>query len=311
MPVAPFAVAMDRSAEPVQPIPDDIQVDARKVALGERLFHDTRLSADNSVSCAGCHALNRGGADGREHSIGVQGNEGFLNTPTVFNSALNFTQFWDGRADTLETQVEMSVHSDQALNTNWPKIIAKLSKDKSYQLDFNAIYQDGMTSGNIKNAMVEFERSLITPDSRFDRYLRGDDNAISEDEKTGYTLFKEYGCVACHQGSNVGGNMFQMFGVMRDYFQGRAVVNSVDYGRYNVTGLEADRYLFKVPSLRMVTLTSPYLHDGSIETLESAIEVMVEYQLGREIRDDDVKQIIKFLYTLVGTYKGESLEPKK
>lgn len=305
------AESMDRSIEPIQPIPQTIQIDTRKVELGERLFHDERLSGDNSISCAHCHALDQGGVDGTRHSFGVEGREGPINSPTVYNSGLNFVQFWNGRAATLEDQVEGPVHAALEMNSNWTEVIKKLSVDKSYPGDFKAIYKDGMTSENIKNAIAEFERSLNTPNSRFDRYLRGEADAISDDEKTGYALFKDYGCVACHQGANVGGNMYQTFGVMGDYFKDRGNVTKADYGRYNVTGNEEDRHLFKVPSLRMVTLTAPYFHDGSEEKLEDAIKVMAKYQLGRKIPDEDIRLMIKFLHTLAGEYNGKSLEPER
>lgn len=305
------ADSMDRFIEPIQPIPQTVRIDARKVDLGDRLFHDERLSGDNSISCAHCHALDQGGVDGIRHSFGVEGREGPINSPTVFNSGLNFVQFWDGRAVTLEDQVEGPVHAGKEMDSNWSQVIQKLSADKKYPGDFKAIYRDGMTSENIKNAIAEFERSLNTPNSRFDRYLRGEADAISDDEKTGYTLFKDYGCVACHQGSNVGGNMYQTFGVMGNYFKDRGSVTKVDYGRYNVTGNEKDRYVFKVPSLRLVTLTAPYFHDGSEEKLEDAIKVMAKYQLGRKIPDEDIRLIIIFLHTLAGEYNGTPLEPEK
>ncbi|MES0371860.1 MAG: cytochrome-c peroxidase [Mariprofundaceae bacterium] len=305
------ADGINRSNEPIQPIPQTVQVDARKVDLGDRLFHDERLSGDNSISCAHCHALDQGGVDGTRHSFGVEGREGPINSPTVYNSGLNFVQFWDGRAATLEDQVEGPVHAGKEMDSNWQQVIKKLSADKRYPRDFKGIYKDGMTSENIKNAIAEFERSLNTPNSRFDRYLRGEDDAISDDEKTGYVLFKDYGCVACHQGANVGGNMYQTFGVMGDYFKDRGSVTKVDYGRYNVTGNEEERYLFKVPSLRMVTLTAPYFHDGSEEKLEDAIKVMAKYQLGRKIPDEDIGLMIQFLHTLAGEYNGRSLEPKR
>ncbi len=305
-----YAEAVDLSAEPIRPIVQTVQVDERKVALGERLFHDKRLSGDNSISCAHCHLLEQGGVDGTRYSFGAGEGEGQVNTPTVFNSGLSFAQFWDGRAATLEAQIEEAVHAEKEMDSGWSKIIQKLSADKQYRADFRAIYQDGLTSENIKNAIVEFERSLITPNGRFDRYLYGDESAISNDEKTGYTLFREYGCVACHQGASVGGNMYQVFGVMGDYFRDRGNITEADYGRYNVTGLEEDRHVFKVPSLRLVTLTAPYFHDGSREKLEDAIKVMAKYQLGREIPDADISLIVKFLHTLAGEYKGKSLEPE-
>jgi len=300
-----------RFGEPILPIPLIVDVDARKVELGGRLFHDGRLSSDNSISCAHCHALDQGGVDGTQHSFGVEGREGLINSLTVFNSGLSFRQFWDGRAATLEDQVSGPGHATLEMNSNWDEMIHKLSADKNYPDDFKKSYKDGITSENIKNAIAEFERSLITPNSRFDRYLRGDDSAINKDEKSGYALFKNYGCVACHQGASVGGNMFQTLGVMGDYFKDRGHVTQADYGRYNVTGIEDDRHVFKVPSLRLVTLTAPYFHDGSKKTLEDAIKAMAKYQLGGKIPDEDIQLIIAFLHTLAGEYKGKSLEARE
>jgi cytochrome c peroxidase len=234
-----------------------------------------------------------------------------INSPTVFNSSLNFVQFWDGRAATLEEQVEGPVHGHVEMDSNWPDVIRKLSEDKTYPAQFKAVFGGGITADNIKQAIAEFERSLLTPNSRFDRYLRGDASAITEDEKYGYQMFKHYGCVSCHQGAAVGGNMYQTLGIMGDYFKDRGNVTKADYGRFNVTGLGEDRYLFKVPSLRMAVLTAPYFHDGSKETLEDAIEAMAKYQLGRKIPDEDIRRIEAFLYTLVGEYNGVSLEPKE
>ncbi len=296
-------------SEPIQPIPMTVQVDAKKVQLGERLFKDPRLSSDNSISCAHCHNLENGGVDGTKHSFGVEGREGPINSPTVFNSGFSFVQFWDGRAATLEDQIEGPIHADKEMASNWPDIISKLSADTSYTRDFKESYKGVISASTIKDAIATFERSLITPNSRFDRYLRGEKGAISEDEKRGYELFKDYGCVACHQGASVGGNMYQTFGVMGDYFKDRGGLTKVDAGRFNVTGLKEDMHVFKVPSLRLAVLTAPYFHDGSTEKLEDAIKTMAKYQLGREIPDHDIALMIKFLKTLPGEYKGSSLEP--
>jgi len=302
---------LDLSVQPIQPIPQISHLDARKIALGDRLFHDGRLSSDNSVSCAHCHALDQGGVDGLKHSFGVGGREGPINSPTVFNSGFSLAQFWDGRATTLEDQIEGPIHAEKEMASSWPEIIAKLSQDKQYQSDFKAIYRSGINAANIKDAIAEFERSLATPNSRFDQYLRGDNAAITEDEKRGYALFGEYGCISCHQGVSVGGNMYQTFGVMGDYFKDRGNITKVDYGRFNVTGREEDRYVFKVPSLRLVALTAPYFHDGSKEKLEEAIKIMAKYQLGRKIPDEEIRLIVKFLRTLAGEYRGETLEPER
>ena len=306
--------------EPIQPIPV-ITVDTDKAALGERLFYDPRLSHDNSISCYSCHDLGRGGTDHRQHSIGVGGAMGSVNTLTVFNAALNFRNFWNGRADDLKEQLDQVIASTTELASSWPEVIAKLKQDPDYVLQFTAAFEksnnknrcSGKSCADLVNretvtaAIVEFERSLITPNSRFDRYLLGDESAITAEEKAGYALFKSYGCVACHQGRNVGGNMFQIFGVMDDYFANRGHITDADYGRFNVTGREEDRFHFRVPSLRNVALTAPYFHDGTAESLDQAVMVMARYQLGVTMPAEDVGLIVKFLGTLTGEYKGQPL----
>ncbi len=300
---------IDVSEEPILPIVMSQNLDSATVSLGEALFNETRLSADNSISCAHCHNLDQGGVDGLPRSFGVKGEKGGINTPTVFNAALNLAQFWDGRATTLEEQIDGPVQNPKEMGSRWPDVVAKLNADADYVQRFQQIYGDGISAANIRDAIATFERSLITINSRFDRYLRGDDTAISVAEKKGYELFKAYGCVACHQGANVGGNMFQQMGVMREYFVERGNLTDADNGRSDVTGLEEDRHFFKVPSLRLAVLTAPYFHDASASTLEQAIATMAKYQLGRNIPDEDVASIIGFLHTLPGEYRGKALLP--
>ncbi len=295
------------SQEPIQPIPQEIKLDKRKLELGDRLFHDPRLSHDDGISCAYCHDLGRGGTDQRARSIGIGGQIGDRNAPTVFNSGFNFKQFWDGRAETLEDQIDGPIHDPREMGSNWPEIIAKLKRDPSYVSLFAQLYPDGIQSRTIKDAIGTFERSLITPNSRFDRFLRGETGAITEAEKAGYQLFKGYGCAACHQGINIGGNMFQKLGVMVDYFAERGTPKGPALGRYNVTGREDDKYTFKVPSLRNVARTAPYFHDGSIPTLEGAVGIMARYQLGRSLSPREVDLIVGFLNTLTGEYNGKPL----
>lgn len=285
--------------EPLKPLPDNLNLDGRKVALGRVLFHDKRLSKDNSLACASCHDLAKGGVDGRQTAVGINGQVGPINTPTVLNSGLNFRQFWNGRAATLEEQAAGPVHNPGEMGSNWKEVLGKLGRDQKLISQFDSIYGDGMQPANIQDAIATFERSLITP-SRFDRYLKGDSGAITEDERRGYQLFKNYGCIACHQGVNVGGNMFQVFGVLGNYFQDRGNVTDADLGRFAVTKRESDRYVFKVPSLRNVELTAPYFHDGSAKNLEAAVDVMFRYQLGRTAPASDKELIIKFLKTLTG-----------
>ena len=298
-------VILDRAGdqEPIRPIPADISTDPGKVALGRALFHDPRLSKDDTVGCVSCHDLGSGGDDGRRVSVGIEGRLGPINAPTVFNVGLNFKQFWDGRAETLEQQIDGPVQSPFELGNLWPAVVEKLYRHESYPERFKALYPDGITRDNVKNALAEFMKSLTTPDSRFDRWLQGDEDAITETEKRGYALFKHYGCVSCHQGANVGGNMFQVFGVLNDYFKERGDITDADLGRYNVTGDPADRHSFKVPSLRMAAHTAPYLHDGSAMTLRDAVDAMFEHQLGREAPDKDKEAIVAFIKTLAGVSK--------
>ena len=303
------ATAFGNGGEPIRPVPAP-QVDPAKSALGERLFHDPLLSKDGTVSCATCHDLDRGGDDGLRVSVGVGGELGPVNAPTVFNVAFNFKQFWDGRADTLEAQVDGPVQSPVEMGSLWPDVIAKLYRDATYPSQFVAIYRNGISRENVKNALAEFMRSLNTPGSRFDHWLAGDEDALDAEELRGYGLFKVYGCASCHQGVNVGGNMFQVFGVINNYFTRRGNITDADRGRFNVTGNEADMHAFKVPSLRMAAHTAPYLHDGGAATLRDAVDIMFEFQLGREAPDADKDAIVAFIRTLAGEPGGAGAAPR-
>jgi cytochrome c peroxidase len=295
-------VALD--GEPISPLPLTISLDVRKVELGRRLFNDSRLSRDNTISCASCHDLKQNGAGDQARSAGVGGALGDRNAPTVFNSGFNFRQFWDGRAETLEDQIDGPIHDRKEMATDWPQILDKLRADADYVTAFSSIYGRSIDSVAVKDAIATFERSLITPESPFDRYLGGDRSALTEEEKEGYRLFKESGCSSCHQGILVGGNMFEKLGIIRTYFADRGQISKSDLGRFNITGNEADRFTFKVPSLRNVARTAPYFHDGSAQTLEEAVAVMAKYQLGRELNDNDVHRIAQFLESLNGKLPG-------
>jgi cytochrome c peroxidase len=302
----PGIVNYGTGQEPITPIPLRMNLDARKVALGKRLFFDPRFSRGNQISCAHCHNLAIGGADGLPRSAGVDGQKAKVNTLTVFNSGFNFRLFWDGRAATLEDQIDFPMQHPSEMDSTWPEVIAKLESDAAYHRDFAAIYPEGIAPQSVKNAIATFERSLTTPNSKFDRYLRGDIHALDSDELAGYELFKNLGCISCHQGMNVGGNMYEKLGLVGDYFSDRGNVQKVDFGRYNVTGNEADRYEFRVPSLRNVALTAPYFHDASAGTLELAVATMAKYQLGVVLSGDELTRIVKFLNTLTGIYQGET-----
>ena len=286
--------------EPILPIPLSSNEIPARVEIGRRLFGDNRLSDNGRVSCASCHDLKKGGADGLSRSPGLHGALTGVNTPTVLNATLNFRQFWNGRADSLEAQVDQVIRSPAEMGTTWEGVVRRVSLDPRYKAAFTAAYADGVTASNIQNAIASFERTLITPNSRFDRFLRGEVNAISATEKSGYAAFKRYGCVACHQGVGVGGNMFQKFGVMADRAARPASLEPVDLSRAAVTGRESDRNVFKVPSLRNVALTAPYFHDASAKTLEQAVDVMFRTQLGRVPAAQDKDSIVAFLRTLTG-----------
>ena len=302
----PAALRIERSTaqEPITPIPLVMNLDQRKVALGRRLFHDPQLSHDNTIACASCHRLDHGGTDGLPVPIGIGGKRGNINTLTVFNSGFNFRLFWDGRTATLEDQIDFPLQHPTEMASSWPEVIAKLSNDATYRRDFAELYVHGITQQSIKDTIATYERSLTTPNSKFDRYLRGDIRAMSDEELEGYQLFKNLGCINCHQGMNVGGNQYQKLGVINDYFKARGNVTEVDYGLYNVTKIEADRYKFRVAPLRNVALTAPYFHDASADTLEKAVLTMGRYQLGISLSRDEIISIVKFLKTLTGEYSA-------
>lgn len=279
-------------SQPITPIPQNIKVNKQKVALGKLLFFDTILSADNTISCANCHDLDNGGDDGLKFSFGINEQEGDINSPTVFNAVFNFRQFWNGRAKNLAHQAEGPIENPLEMGNSFKKLISTLNKT-SYKNHFNKVYNDGITKKNIVNAIAEYEKTLITPNAPFDKYLRGDKSAISQKQKEGYKLFKEKGCIACHHGVNVGGNLYNKFGVMQ-------YVDSKRLGRYEVTKNEADKYYFKVPSLRNIDKTAPYLHDGRYDNLDGVVKFMTRYQLGRVITQDEVDKIILFLQSLSG-----------
>ncbi|MEM7252209.1 MAG: cytochrome c peroxidase [Pseudomonadota bacterium] len=271
--------------------------DDAKVRLGQMLFHDATLSRDGTVSCASCHVLAKGGDDDRAVSLGIDAQEGAINAPTVLNAALNFRQFWDGRASNLIEQARAPVENPAEMGSDWLDVISKLEGNPNYALAFAAAFGDEqITVDRVVNAIAVFERTLITP-APFDRYLAGDADAISLSAKEGYTRFKALGCVACHQGINVGGNLFQKFGAIQAAFE---VDSDADRGRENVTRSALDRGVFKVPSLRNVVNTAPYFHDGSVARLQDAVRIMGAVQLGRNLSDDDVNSLVDFLKTLSG-----------
>jgi cytochrome c peroxidase len=302
-------VAAAFELEPVQPIPEVVGLNKEKVALGNRLYHDTRLSRDNTVSCATCHDLALGGTDQAPTSTGIGGVVGPINSPTTYNSGLFIRQFWDGRAADLEEQAAGPVHNPIEMGSNWEEVIPKLEEDPAYVESFVKLYPDqGITGESIVDAIAVFERSLVTPNSRFDRFLKGEAEAISEEELRGYELFKSIGCANCHVGAAMGGQSFERMGLKEDYFADRGDLTEVDAGQFNFTGEEGDRFKFKVPTLRNIAVTFPYFHDGQTDNLKDAVLIMSKYQEGRLLSDEEADLIVAFLETLTGEYEGRLLE---
>ena len=303
----------ERAGEPVRPIVAVAETDPLKVQLGFDLFHDARLSVDNTVSCASCHSLETGGVDNHQYSHGVEQRLGGVNAPTVYNAVYNFVQFWDGRAKTLADQAAgPPLNPVEMASTSFDEIIAKLQGDKRYTEMFQTLYpEQGITEATITDAIEEFERTLVTPNSQFDKWLLGDDAALTAEELRGYELFKENSCATCHVGINLGGESYELMGLRRHYFQERGMeLTEEDNGRYKQTQEERDRHRFKVPGLRNVELTWPYYHDGSRVTMEEAVRDMALYQCDVELADKDVEAIVAFLTTLTGEYNGVKLTSK-
>lgn len=279
--------------ELITPNKDVSDYDMNKALLGKKLFYDTRFSKDNTISCASCHDIYNGGDDNKAYSIGVENKLGNINAPTVLNSRYNFVQFWDGRAKSLADQVHGPIHNPIEMDSNFKDVILKLKRDKELYSQFMSLY-GSLDENSITDAIVQFENALITPNSKFDRYLQGLVK-LDDDEMEGLKLFKDYGCISCHNGINIGGNLYQKMGVAKPYNEA-----SSNKGRFNVTNNKLDMYYFKVPTLRNIEHTSPYLHDGSVTSLKDVITIMLEYQVGLKLEDEKVEKLEKFLKTLSG-----------
>ena len=293
-------------AEPVTPIKPVEHLHTAKVALGRTLFHDVRLSHGNVVACVTCHQLDAGGDDRRARSSGLDGRPLDFNTPTIFNVAINFRLNWRGNYRTLEEQNETVLLNPRIMNTRWEELLPKLQADPEYLRNFIALYGRNPAPTHVLDALATFQRSLLTPNSRFDRRLRGERDVISAEEEQGFQLFKSYGCIACYQGMNFGGNLFQRFGIFHNPFAGRDEQEAA-LGRLAITGAEADRHVFRVPTLRNVAVTAPYFHNGAVSSLPEAVEIMARSQLGRELSGEHIALIVQFLGTLTGEYQGRSL----
>ncbi|WP_455212137.1 cytochrome-c peroxidase [Kaarinaea lacus] len=294
--------------EPIQPIPLQLTIDERKAEVGKHLFNDRSLAANGRIACVDCHDLSQGGTSARAENHNLNKVESRLNIPTIFNVAFNKNYYWSARFTSLELQLDDAI---KELGVTWEQLILKIQSNPQYVTLFNKVFPaDGITVSNIKQAIVAYERSLITPNSRFDQYLRGDLQALSHQEKQGYELLKSYGCSACHQGINVGGNLAINPAMLYAKAQNLSSGNiPTDYNRLSLSYRGNTK--IRVPSLRNVAITTPYFHDGSADTLEQAVikmtDIMANTQLGIRIPPKDIELIVTFLRTLTGEYNGKAL----
>lgn len=287
-------------------------ITAEKVALGKTLYYDNRLSLNNTESCNTCHNIATYGVDNKPTSPGDNGKPGTRNSPSTFNAALHFLQFWDGRMKDVEEQAGGPVMNPAEMNMpSEQEVMARLSGNKAYVDMFAAAFpteKEPVTFTNMRFAIAAFERTLITSGNKFDKYVAGDLTALSDAELTGFSTFMETGCIACHMGAVMGGNMFQkypLFGTHQE-LTGSTVD---DLGKMAFTKNESDKYMFKVPSLRNVAKTWPYLHDGSVKSLDQVIAIMAKAQLNKDLPKEKVSEIAVFLKALTGNVSTESLQP--
>lgn len=287
-------------------IPGKEPVTEEKVALGRMLYYETRLSKSHKLSCNSCHELTRYGADNHPTSEGHKGQTGDRNSPTVYNAAGHVAQFWDGRAPDVEAQakgpilnpVEMAMASER-------EVLAVLKSMPEYVAAFKKAFpedKDPVTYDNVGKAIGAFERRLITP-SRWDKFLNGDQAALTAEEKAGFNTFIASGCQTCHAGALLGGNMFQKIGTVKPW------PDSSDPGRFKVTKSEADKLMFKVPSLRNIEKTGPYFHNGKVPTLNGAVETMADYQVGKTLSDAEIQSIVTWLRCLTGEIPADYIKP--
>ena len=282
--------------EPISPLPTTVEgLNLQKAELGKLLFFDPILSADKSISCHSCHSFDDGGADPRKVSLGVQDRKGSIQSPTVYNSRYNFRQFWNGRASSLEDQASGPLFTHEEMAMTDTKILQRLNSNAFYQARFKKVYRrPKITIKDTINAIVEFEKALITPNSRFDRYLRGE-LELTQAEKQGYAAFKSLGCITCHNGINIGANSFQKLGLFKPY-----PYDPKYQDRYALTNKEYHKNVFKVPTLRNISLTAPYFHDAKAKTLDEAVKLMATHNLGIKLSQKNADSLVSFLKSLEG-----------
>src|SRR5258708_4493787 len=280
------------ASEPITPVPGPPAADPLKVALGERLFEDPRLSRSNTRTCASCHDLKTNGASGNAKDREPDGSLLSFNTTTVFNSTLSFRFGWEGEFRTLEAQAAASLQNPRIMDSRIEDVVGKLNHDSDVVHQFEEAYGHGPDAPSVLDAIATFERSLVTPSSQFDRWLAGDTAALSAQQLDGYRLFKSLGCVSCHQGVNIGGNLFERHGIFHPLAR-------------------AEPEILRVPSLRNVATTAPYFHDGSAASLDEAVRMMATSQLDLELTDQQVDDIVAFLQSLTGIYHSRLVEEPK
>jgi cytochrome c peroxidase len=271
--------------EPITPIRSPPEADPLKLALGEELFQSRLLSHDQTLSCRSCHDVRNNGADNLQRATGADGRPLVLNTPTVFNAVLSFRLNWEGDRRTLESQAAWALNSAPGLGTRMSDVLARLNGNAEITRRFVVAYGHDPDEPSLLNALATYERSLVTPDSRFDRWLKGDKSALSAKELNGYALFKSFGCVSCHQGVNIGANLFQQHGIFHRL-------------------ASPEPKVLRVPSLRNVATTAPYFHDGSAPTLADAVRRMARAQLDQTLSEQEIEAIVAFLNSLTGNYRG-------
>jgi len=286
------------SSEPISPLPNTIKIDQQKYEIGALLFQDKNLSKNKNVACSSCHKASQGLAENVPFSMASTGKLRHRNTQSVFNTTFFSYLHWDGRFSSL---TDLNLKGMRGATSNdWDSILKYLRANDAYVTLFSMVFREGINKKNVVSSFVEYQKSLITPNSPFDLYLKGDVSALTEQQIKGYRLFKNYGCISCHNSMTIGGQMFAKLGQFGDYFKDRGNIKHADYGRFNRTHRESDRYRFRVPSLRNVALTAPYFHDASQKTLKDAVQTMAKYQLGRELERSDTEAIVSFLKSLTG-----------
>ena len=307
------SVSVAFAAEPlptVAPAPADNPTTAEKVELGKMLYHDPRLSSTGTVSCASCHNTMLGGEDNRPNSMGVNGQTGGRSAPTVWNSAFNHVQFWDGRAASLEEQAAGPVTNPIEMGMkSWDDVVARLKTIEGYQAAFAAAFgPESISKDTATKAIAAYERTLITPNSAYDKYVGGDQNAMTEQQIRGMEKAIELGCTGCHSGPAFNGpGMFQKFPMHSNQYFEAQYHFSQDLGVAEVSKKAEDQHLFKVPTLRNVALTAPYFHNGSVKTLEEAVKIMAKLQLDKDLSKEDVADIVAFLNALTGPFPKQQM----